>query len=208
MDGGGGRFQRAAVVDGNVFAGRTQYLQSRLQLPRLHQAHLGVRRVMCQKCARRAWGLRRQLFFREWPGAARTFDIVARDGTGRSSTGTPRVQSTMVDSMPTSQAPPSSTSRSSPNSAATCWAVVGADAAKLVGAGGRDAPDRRVQLLAGLEHRMRHGVRGAAQAHAVLAAGRGLGGLRQARQDQGAAARARTRRSAAGQTPALPWHSG
>ncbi len=44
---------------------------------------------------------------------------------GRSSTGAPREQSTMVDSMPTSQAPPSSTSSASPNSAATCAAVVG-----------------------------------------------------------------------------------
>ena len=44
---------------------------------------------------------------------------------GRNSTGTPRVQSMMVDSMPTAQAPPSSTSSSSPNASATCCAVVG-----------------------------------------------------------------------------------
>ena len=44
---------------------------------------------------------------------------------GRSSTGTPRVQSTMVDSMPTPQGPPSSTSRASPSSSCTCKAVVG-----------------------------------------------------------------------------------
>ena len=44
---------------------------------------------------------------------------------GRSSTGTPRVQSTMVLSMPTWHGPPSSTNSASPSSSCTCWAVVG-----------------------------------------------------------------------------------
>ena len=44
---------------------------------------------------------------------------------GRSSTGWPRVQSTMVDSMPTAQGPPSRISRAGPNSSCTWAAVVG-----------------------------------------------------------------------------------
>ena len=44
---------------------------------------------------------------------------------GRSSTGVPRVQSMMVDSMPSSHAPPSRTMRSAPNSPSTWAAVVG-----------------------------------------------------------------------------------
>ena len=58
---------------------------------------------------------------------------------GRSSTGTPRVQSTMVDSIPTSQAPPSSTSSVSPNSPATWAAVVGLTRPNLL-ALGADTP--------------------------------------------------------------------
>ena len=44
---------------------------------------------------------------------------------GRNSTGTPRLQSMMVDSIPTGQAPASSTGTASPNSCSTCCAVVG-----------------------------------------------------------------------------------
>ena len=44
---------------------------------------------------------------------------------GRSSTGAPRVQSTMVDSMPSWQGPPSRINKSAPNSSSTCAAVVG-----------------------------------------------------------------------------------
>ena len=57
------------------------------------------------------------------PQAARICSRVM--APGRSSTGTPRVQSTMVLSMPTSHGPPSSTSSSAPSSSCTCRAVVG-----------------------------------------------------------------------------------
>jgi hypothetical protein len=105
----------------------------------VHQAHLGVGRVVRLQ---RAGGARVGRFehlavAQRSPQAA---SICARVITpGRSSTGAPRLQSTMVDSMPTSQAPPSITSRPSPNSSPHVLRGGRADAAEAVGAGARQA---------------------------------------------------------------------
>jgi len=58
---------------------------------------------------------------------------------GRSNTGSPRVQSMMVDSMPTSHSPPSRINKSSPSSDCTCAAVVGLTRPKRL-ALGADTP--------------------------------------------------------------------
>ena len=58
-----------------------------------------------------------------------------------------------------------------------------AHAAKLIGAGSGNAPDRWLELLAFQQHGMGDRVGGAAQSHTVLTAGRGFRRLWQARQD-------------------------
>ncbi len=129
--------------------------------------------------------MRCKLFFREWPLPAGTFDIVARDGAGAQQHGhaARAVHDGRFNAHLAGTAIQHQQLITKFRSNVCCGG--GAHTAKLVGAGGGYAPDGRVQLLAGLEHGMRHGVRWAAQAHAVLTARRCLGSMRQAWQDQG-----------------------
>ena len=114
---------------------------------------------------------------------------------GRNSTGAPRVQSMMVDSMPTSQGPPSRISKSSPNSLCTWAAVVGLTRPNLLALGAampqtsrRPSEGFRNVCQYGLGHRVGRGSAGpmlfwppaAASAHTLFA-----------RQYQGKADRAR-----------------
>ena len=102
------------------------------------------------------------------------------EGAGR---GGDRVNATIVDSMPTSQRPPSRmVSTAPPRSSATCARGRRRDAAEAVGAGRGDAA--AAARREGGEQRLRHRVRGDAQAHAVLAAGDRVVDVRRPRHDQ------------------------
>ena len=157
-----------------------------------HDAQLGARRVVR---GQRARGARRGRVgvARGSPAASSIRSRVRMPG--RSSTGRPVEQSTMADSMPMRAAPPSSTSSASPNSSATCAAVVGLTRPKRLALGaampGTPASARRGEQ--GVGDRMRR----AAQADRRLAARR-----RRRRRPAGArrspsAARARTPRPGA-----------
>ena len=97
--------------------------QPRRQLRGSHKIERRARRIVAFERARRARrGRIRQFHF----GAEDGGDLRRRDLPGRISTARPRERSTIVDSMPTSQSPPSSTaSTAAPSSARTCSAVVG-----------------------------------------------------------------------------------
>ncbi len=105
---------------------------------------------------------------------------------GRSTTGSPREQSMMVDSMPTLHGPPSRISGTrSPSSSATCSAVVGlmrpkrlADGAAMPGMLAL-GPGKAAQQF------KRHRMAGHAQADGILAAGHGIGHPGLLLQDQG-----------------------
>jgi hypothetical protein len=88
----------------------------------------------------------------------------------------------MVDSMPTSQAPPSSTSRLVAELVVHVLRRGRADAAEAVGAGPGHAG--HAGLGAGQQQRLRHRMRRAAQADGVLPAGGGGADAGLARQDQ------------------------
>ena len=100
-----------------------EHLQGRVQHRCRHQAHLRARRVVGLERARAP---RRAVIAPTRAARRRPPRCAPRVSTpGRSSTGRGPLQSTMLDSMPMRQAPPSSTSRSSPNSSTTCCAMVG-----------------------------------------------------------------------------------
>ena len=66
---------------------------------------------------------------------------------GRKMVGAPRLQSTMVDSMPTTQSPPSSMGTAAPNSSATCAAQVGLTRPKRLALGAaRPSTPRSAQV--------------------------------------------------------------
>jgi hypothetical protein len=97
--------------------------QGGAQVGRRHQPQLGARRVVRLQRARSAGRGRVALAQRSGPGSAPgPRGSARRDAAARAR---PAVQSMIVDSMPASQGPPSSTQQPAPNSSTTWLAAVG-----------------------------------------------------------------------------------
>jgi hypothetical protein len=176
--------RQVGIVDQGDLAPGVHHAGERLrQRGRVLHRHRRVRRVMRFQRAR---GARRGT-----SGAAGIWSITAAIASaltwpGRSSTGpcvARRDRSTMVDSMPTCDAPPSSTMRHRPVGAEFVAHVLRrrrADVAELVGRGRRHPA---LPALEGAQQGNRHRMRGAAQADRVLAAADRIRNVRRALQD-------------------------
>ncbi|MPN37473.1 hypothetical protein SDC9_184992 [bioreactor metagenome] len=148
-----------------------QHLKRGLDLLGRHQPHGGAGRVMRQQRARGARRVFGHFFLGQRAQAAGALDVVTRDRAGAQQHG--HAARAVDDGGFDADLAGAAIQHQQFVAKFRCHVRCrgGAHAAKLVGAGRGHTKDGRILLLAGQQQRVRHGVRWAAHAHAVLSAG-------------------------------------